>query len=159
MSTRSMIAVMHGNKAKAVYCHWDGYVAHNGAILVEHYDSVKANKLVSMGDISSLRPNIGEAHAFSSLDTEMPAEEYEEIYGDMCTFYGRDRGEKDVGFKVFPTLKEAEEHYTWSDYYYCFKYTKSSDYTLGEWHYKKNGERWKKLAPAIAKLDPKECAE
>jgi hypothetical protein len=60
---------------------------------------------------------------------------------------------------VFPTLAKACDHYTWSDYYYCFKYTKSSDYTVGEWHYKKNGERWKKLAPAIKKLDPAECAE
>jgi hypothetical protein len=76
----------------------------------------------------------------------------------MTTFYTRDRGE-DTPFQVFPTLKEAEEHYTWSNYFYCFKYTKSSDYTVGEWHYKKAGERWKKLAPAIAKLDPKECAE
>jgi hypothetical protein len=60
---------------------------------------------------------------------------------------------------VFPTLKEAEEHYTWSDYLYCFKYSKADDYQSGEWHYKQVGDRWKKLAPAIAKLDPKECAE
>jgi hypothetical protein len=59
---------------------------------------------------------------------------------------------------VFNTLKQAEDHYTWSDYYYVFKYTKASDYTTGEWHFKRNGERWKKLAPAIKKLDQKECA-
>ena len=153
MGTRSMIAIQnpHSKQVRAVYCHWDGYLEHNGAILAKHYSaSPKVNNLIALGDLSSLRKDIGVQHSF---DNRTPEHE------DSCTFYGRDRGEKDVGFKVFDTLKEAEEHYTWSDYYYCFKYTKSSDYTLGEWHYKKNGERWKKLAPAIAKLDPKECAE
>ena len=46
MGTRSVIAVMHGTNAKAVYCHWDGYLEHNGKILQEHYNSVKANELV-----------------------------------------------------------------------------------------------------------------
>ena len=46
MGTRSRIAVMHGPIAKSIYCHWDGYLEHNGAILQEHYDSSKANHLV-----------------------------------------------------------------------------------------------------------------
>lgn len=144
MSTRSMIAVMHGNKAKAVYCHWDGYVAHNGAILVEHYDSVKANKLVSMGDISSLRPNIGEAHAFSSLDTEMPAEEYDEIYGDMCTFYGRDRGEEGCEYKSFQSLHDLLDNAEsrWCEYVYILR--------GNEWFYSKravveNGDEFESI--------------
>lgn len=129
MSTRSMIAVMHGNKAKAVYCHWDGYVAHNGAILQEHYDSVKANKLISMGDLSSLRPNIGEKHDFSRLDSEMPAEEYEEMYGDMCTFYGRDRGEEGTEYTTFQTLADllAAAEGRWCEYVYIMK--------AGVWYY------------------------
>jgi len=89
----------------------------------------------------------------------LPEAEYEALYGNMTTYYGRDRGETGTEFKVFDTLAKACDHYTWSDYYYCFKYTKASDYTTGEWHYKKAGERWKKLAPAIAKLNPAECAE
>ena len=32
MATRSAIGVMHGYKCKAVYCHWDGYLDHNGRI-------------------------------------------------------------------------------------------------------------------------------
>ena len=58
MGTRSRIAVMHGPVAKSVYCHWDGYLEHNGAILLEHYDSSKANQLVALGDLSSLRPEM-----------------------------------------------------------------------------------------------------
>jgi len=88
----------------------------------------------------------------------MDDEAYDKLYGNMTTFYTRDRGE-DTPFQVFPTLAKAEEHYGWSEYFYCFKYSKADDYQSGEWHYKKAGERWKKLAPAIRKLDPKECAE
>ena len=65
MGTRSRIAVMHGSVCKSVYCHWDGYLDNNGRILQEYYDSAKANNLVALGDLSSLRPNIGEKHAFS----------------------------------------------------------------------------------------------
>jgi len=161
MGTRSMIAIQnpYSKDIRAVYCHWDGYLEHNGAILQKHYAaSPKVNNLIALGDISSLRPEIGEKHAFSRLETPMDDEAYDKLYGNMTTFYTRDRGE-DTPFKVFPTLAKAEEHYGWSEYFYCFKYSKADDYQSGEWHYKRAGERWKKLAPAIRKLDPKECAE
>ena len=163
MGTRSMIAIQnpYNKTVRAVYCHWDGYLEHNGAILQKHYAaSPKVNNLIALGDLSSLRKEIGVQHAFSQLDLcEADVEAYEKQHGSSCTFYGRDRGEKDVGFKVFDTLSKACDRYTWSDYFYCFKYSKADDYQSGEWHYKKAGDRWKKLAPAIAKLDPKECAE
>jgi len=160
MGTRSMIAIQnpYSKAVRAVYCHWDGYLKHNGAILQKHYsNSPKVNNLIALGDISSLKDEIGEKHDFSRLDSTMPEAEYEAKYGNMTTFYTRDRGE-DTPFKVFKNLKDACEHYTWSDYFYCFKYSKADDYQTGEWHYKKAGERWKKLAPAIRKLNPEECA-
>jgi hypothetical protein len=101
MGTRSRIGVMHGDVCKSVYCHWDGYLEHNGVILQEHYDSAKANSLVALGDLSSLRANIGEKHAFSQF--ELPKDEveaYKTLTEDMCTFYGRDRGEKGTEFKT-----------------------------------------------------------
>jgi hypothetical protein len=101
---------MHGDKCKSVYCHWDGYLSHNGAILQEHYDSAKANNLVALGDLSSLKANIGQKHAFSQF--ELRAEEvagYKLLTENMCTFYGRDRGEKDVDFKVSQSLDEFLE--------------------------------------------------
>ena len=64
MGTRSRIGVMHGDNCKSVYCHWDGYPEHNGAILQAHYDSAKANNLVALGDLSSLAASIGEKHSF-----------------------------------------------------------------------------------------------
>ncbi len=101
MATRSVIGVMHGDVCKAVYCHWDGYIDHNGVILQEHYDSVKANHLVSLGDISSLGPEIGEKHDFSQFESNISSEEYDKLYGNMTTFYGRDRGEEGTDYKVF----------------------------------------------------------
>ena len=133
MSTRSMIAVMHGDKAKAVYCHWDGYVAHNGYILQTQYDSVKANKLVSMGDLSSLGADIGEAHDFGRTMTD---DMYADIGGEVscakdCTFYGRDRGEEGTGYRTFQTLNDMLEaaEGSWCEYAYILK--------GNEWYYTK----------------------
>ena len=123
MGTRSRIAVMHGSVCKSVYCHWDGYLDHNGRILQEYYDSAKANNLVALGDLSSLRPNIGEKHAFSKLEVPMDDEAYDKLYGDMTTFYGRDRGEEGCDFKVAHTFEEFLEqvNYCGAEYYYVMK--------------------------------------
>ena len=163
MGTRSMIAIQnpYSKDVRAVYCHWDGYLEHNGSILNKHYSaSSKVNNLIALGGLSSLRPEIGEKHDFSRLDSTLPEAEYEALYGDMCTFYTRDRGETGQEFKVFPTLKKAENYFegSWCEYLYVYKYKKSDDYQSGEWHYKKMGERWKKLAPALAKLKAEDCA-
>ena len=41
MSTRSSIAIKHGDRIKSIYCHSDGYLEYNGRVLLEHYsDSV-----------------------------------------------------------------------------------------------------------------------
>ena len=164
MGTRSMIAIQnpYSKDVRAVYCHWDGYLEHNGSILQKHYSaSPKVNNLIALGDLSSLRPEIGDKHLFSSLQIDDKAERaaYEETVKDMCTFYTRDRGE-DAPFKVFPTLKKAEAYFegSWCEYLYVFKYSKQDDYQSGEWHFKKMGERWKKLAPALAKLKAEDCA-
>ena len=107
MGTRSRIAVMHGPIAKSIYCHWDGYLEHNGAILQEHYDSAKANELVSLGDMSALRPEIGTPHAFSQFELEeMDREEFVRTTENMCTFYGRDRGETECTWSVDHTFED-----------------------------------------------------
>ena len=74
MGTRSRIGVMHGDVVKSVYCHWDGYLEHNGQILLEHYDSAKANNLVALGDLSSLGSVIGENIRSVSLMCLKPSE-------------------------------------------------------------------------------------
>jgi hypothetical protein len=83
---------MHGDVCKSVYCHWDGYLEHNGRILQEYYKSDKANQLVALGSISSLRKNVqipeGVEHSFDE-----PAD-------GITVFYGRDRGESNTGYRV-----------------------------------------------------------
>ena len=124
MGTRSRIGVMHGEICKSVYCHWDGYLEHNGAILQEHYDSAKANNLVALGDLSSLKATIGEKHAFSQF--ELRAEEvagYKLLTENMCTFYGRDRGEEGVEFKsdmTFGNFLDRVEN-CGAEYYYIMR--------------------------------------
>jgi len=116
MGTRSRIGVMHGNVCKSVYCHWDGYLEHNGVILQEHYyDSAKVNHLVSLGDLSSLRRNVdfpdGEFHTFDS-----PME-------NVTVFYGRDRDEDGTEWKVAHTFEEFLEQcdLCGAEYYYIMK--------------------------------------
>jgi hypothetical protein len=115
---------MHGNNVKSIYCHWDGYLGFNGQILQEHYDSAKANHLVALGDLSSLRANIGEEHAFSQF--ELPAEEveaYKTLTENWCTFYGRDRGEKGTEWQVATTFEEflGQCYNSGAEYYYIMK--------------------------------------
>ena len=83
MGTRSRIGVMHGDNCKSVYCHWDGYLEHNGSLLQKHYDSAGANHIVALGDLSSLGSVIGEVHPFGYHGTDMSAEEYNKKFSGM----------------------------------------------------------------------------
>lgn len=62
MSTRAHIAKLNSDgTSKLVYCHHDGYISHCGEILhffYSHPDLV--DKLISEGDMSSLRQTIEE---------------------------------------------------------------------------------------------------
>ena len=97
MGTRSSISVQHTDGSiSEVYCHWDGYVEHNGKLLVTHYNTQeRAEALVALGDISALNKSI-ECPAGHSFNT--PAE--------GCTiFYGRDRGEGGTQAKKYKNAK------------------------------------------------------
>jgi hypothetical protein len=96
MATRSTIALEFADGTIGqVYCHWDGYLSNNGKLLDNHYtDPFKVRELIDLGGLSSLRPTIGTKHPFSHYDVPgMTLEQYSDLYRDMCTFYGRDRGE------------------------------------------------------------------
>lgn len=105
MATRSNINVKVGDVYHCIYCHWDGYPSHHSPILAGHYNSQElAEKLVSHGDISSLAESCEkpEGHSYDS-----PADGH-------TTYYGRDRGETNVDFKVRTSPLEQEEYsYTW----------------------------------------------
>ncbi len=60
MGTRSNVAyATEDNKVFASYCHYDGYIEHNGVVLLKYYNGEKqARDLVDNGYMSSLQPTI-----------------------------------------------------------------------------------------------------
>jgi hypothetical protein len=68
MATRSTIALEFADgSVQQIYCHWDGYLDHNGRILQEHYlDPFKVQRLIEGGAVSSLAPSIDllDGHTF-----------------------------------------------------------------------------------------------
>lgn len=115
MATRSLIAKKEGRQYTAIYCHWDGYLDYNGAILVEHYNTPeKVSELISLGDLSSLReklaPAEGTEHSFDNPQK------------DVCIFYGRDRGEEGIEAKKYKSRKALYEaaRDCWAEYIYVF---------------------------------------
>ena len=103
MATRSTIALEFADGTIGqVYSHWDGYLAHNGKMLLEYYSNpFILRDLIDLGSLSSLRPQIGTKHPFSQFDNGMSTEEFNALYQDMTTFYGRDRGESNTDATYF----------------------------------------------------------
>ena len=99
MGTRSRVGVMHGTVCKSVYCHYDGYLEHTGQILLKHYDSVRANELVSRGDNSGVQETV-----------------------EAMNFY-KDRGETDVDWQVAQTFEEFLDQVEkcFAEYYYVLR--------------------------------------
>jgi hypothetical protein len=94
MGTRSMVGVMVGDKCRAVYVHWDGYLDGVGRELQSYTTQAEVEELIAEGDRSSLTDG----------------------------FY-KDRGEKGVEPTVYDTFAEffnAVEN-CWGEWYYVFK--------------------------------------
>ena len=94
MGTRSMVGVMVGDKCRAVYVHFDGYLSGNGAELQGYTTEAEVLELIADGDRSSLTNG----------------------------FY-KDRGETGVDPTTYDTFAEffnAVEG-CWGEWYYVFK--------------------------------------
>ena len=48
MSTNSFIAYKENNNITGIYCHWDGYLEYNGAMLKALYPKHRAKALVAL---------------------------------------------------------------------------------------------------------------
>ena len=70
-----------------------------------------------------MKPEIGIQHAFGYHGTEISAEDYETQFGNMCTFYGRDRGEKGTEWKTHTNFVDffAEVEGSWCEWYYIMR--------------------------------------
>ena len=108
MATRSNIGILNSDgTVDYIYCHWDGYVEHNGKILNEHYTTEnKIHRLMELGDLSVLGPEIGEQQDF-----ERPVK-------GTCLAYGRDRGETGVEARKCSYVDYTKEYF--EEYVYLF---------------------------------------
>ncbi len=121
MATRSTIALEFADgTVQQVYCHWDGYLAHNGRILFDHYiDPFKLRDLIDMGDISSLGRVVGEKHPFSPHSSKEDEAAYNAaVEAGFTTFYGRDRGETGVDAKKFKDIADYNANLYGEEYDY-----------------------------------------
>jgi len=115
MATRSYIGVRNADASvDYIYCHFDGYPEHNGAILREHYSNInRVNELLNLGDLSVLGKFIGEKQDFDKR-----------VVGN-CLAYGRDRGEsnvdkKNTGYDELITSQDVNYVYIFDgDYWEC----------------------------------------
>lgn len=116
MGTRSTIAICNDNgTVTGIYCHWDGYLSHNGRILQDFYTTEAAvRELIALGDLSSLGANIGEQHDFNN------APYADTIAETVCTAYGRDRGETGVEAATFDSWVKLLEQMG-QEYDYLFE--------------------------------------
>lgn len=96
MGTRSRIAIENDDGSfTSIYCHWDGYPAHQGTLLRDHYtDRGRVRELMALGDLSSLGHRIGTKHSFDNAPK------------DTCNAYGRDRGETGIEARASANLDE-----------------------------------------------------
>lgn len=139
MGTRSNIGIRNSDGSiTALYCHWDGYPAHNGKILLEHYNDLDTvEDLMELGDLSSLRPVMnpepGKPHTF------------DEQQEGVCVAYGRDRGEKGVESRLFKSLEQYNRNMNNSgaEYQYLFDNDK--------WLFRSYKTDWKDLTLADCK--------
>jgi len=124
MGTRSTIALEYADgTVEQVYCHWDGYLAHNGKILRDHYSNpFILRDLIDMGDISSLGKIIGTQHPFSPHFDEGSKVAYEAAQAaGATTFYGRDRGEDGVSAKRFKDYEDYVANHQYEEYDYILR--------------------------------------
>lgn len=123
MSTRSLICIQREKgKYDAIYCHSDGYLTYNGAMLYDHYkDREKVEKLINLGNISLLAekvdPDPSKPHSF----------DYNQRQEGVTVAYGRDRGEKDQETQRNISFEKLKE-WPWIEYIYIYNLN-------NEWQY------------------------
>lgn len=150
MATRSTIALEFADGTIGqVYCHWDGYLAHNGKMLFENYSNpFVLRDLIDLGDVSSLAPTIGTKHPFSHYDTDgLSLVEYNDLYNNMTTFYGRDRGELGCDARSYKDYADYEANCQLEEYNYILRNVNG----VATWYVSDHGYNFILLTEAFAK--------
>jgi hypothetical protein len=139
MGTRSTIALEFADgTVQMVYCHWDGYIEHNGAILEKHYkDPFVLQKLIDLGDMSSLGERIGTQHSF------------EKAPQGECTFYGRDRKEHGCEARKFKDFADYRANHQYEEFEYILRNIDGK----AVWFVADHSDRFGLLTEAIFEMD------
>jgi hypothetical protein len=94
MGTRSTIALEFADgTVEQVYCHWDGYLEHNGKILQEHYsDPFKLRDLIDLGGFSSLEATVEgtAATAYTQRGEDLSINKFKDIEDYYANVYGEE---------------------------------------------------------------------
>ena len=157
MATRSTIAIEFADGTIGqVYAHWDGYLAGNGKILFENYSNpFILRDLIDLGGVSSLAETVGTKHPFSHYDVEgMTLVEFNNLYGNMTKFYGRDRGETNVEAKYFKDFADYKANCQQEEYDYILRNVNG----VATWYVSDHGSEYILLTEAFAK-EARELAE
>lgn len=149
MATRSTIALEFADGTIGqVYCHWDGYLSNNGKMLQEYYSNpFVLRDLIDLGSLSSLRPTVGTKHPFSMFEANMTQDEFYNLYRDMCTFYGRDRGEGESDATYFKDFADYKANGQAEEYDYILRNTNG----VATWFVSDHGGDYMLLTEAFAK--------
>ena len=134
MATRARIGIKQkSGRIIAAYQHWDGYPGGLGYNLCENWeDAKKVSEAIKLGDSSSWKYMVGQQIDFD--DRSNPLHEVQNCY------YGRDRGEKNSGFRIY----QDEQDYikngfrSGEQYVYLMKLDGDKDYLgkpKGTWYY------------------------
>lgn len=92
-----------GDVLKAIYCHHDGSLSHNGVILQKAYQDLdKVKKLISLGDLSALGENLEPFAGLEKLSEKTQNHLRHEADKYTCAYW-RDRYAKLARFKNHPT--------------------------------------------------------
>ena len=134
MATRARIGIKQkSGRIIASYQHWDGYPGGLGFNLVENWeDPKKVTEAIKLGDSSKWHSIIGDKIDFDNRENEM--------YEVQNVYYGRDRGEKDCGYKIYKDEAEyiANGFRSGEQYVYLMKLDNEKDYLSnpkGTWYF------------------------
>ena len=134
MATRARIGIQQkSGRIIGAYQHWDGYPGGLGFNLVENWeDPKKVTRAIKLGDSSKWHQIIGDKVDFDDRDNEM--------YEVQNVYYGRDRGEKNAGYRVYKDEADYIKHgfHSGEQYVYLMKLDNDKDYLgkpIGTWYY------------------------
>lgn len=117
MATSAYIVRKKRKGYEGVLCQYEGHPTHAGAILRENYKGRTLARLLSLGDILSLGPFIGEQH-----------DVWDRNHYGATTFYARDGGDLFCGPRHFDSLEELFEWLKGTLIEYVYVYD-------GDWSY------------------------